>query len=147
MSPTWSPDGRQVAFVRATALDRATIYTTPSVGGQERKILDLVGRVVTVSHFVPMIAWSPDGEWIAFGEKAGTTTPARTSRVSLTTFERKAMTSPPIDSIGDTEPQLSPDGKTLAFVRGSSGSWGNEDVWLQAVTGEAATQLTFGKYR
>jgi serine/threonine protein kinase len=49
-SPAWSPDGRQLAFVRITSLDRSAIYTVPALGGQERKIADLAG---SVKHLLP----------------------------------------------------------------------------------------------
>ena len=47
--PAWSPDGRQLAFVRATTLGHAAIYIMPSLGGQEQKVVDIVGNVVTAT--------------------------------------------------------------------------------------------------
>ncbi len=51
------------------------------------------------------------------------------------------------ESLGDLEPQVSPDGRLLAFVRSGSRVWGNQDVWVQPVSGGAARRLTSGQYR
>ena len=147
VSPTWSPDGRQIAFVRVSADNTAAIYTVPSLGGQERKLVDVVGPVQIAVIFVPMLSWAPDGEWLAFGEKASEDAPARIVRLSLATLEKRPLTSPPPDSAGDREPQVSPDGRLLAFVRSSTRFGGNQDVWVQPVRGGEARRLTFGQYR
>ena len=98
-SPTWSPDGRQIAFVRVSADNTAAIYTIPALGGQERKLVDVIGPVQTGGVcLVPMLSWAPDGEWLAFGEKASEDAPARIVRLSLATLEKRPLTSPPPDS-------------------------------------------------
>ncbi len=40
--PEWSPDRRRIAFVRELE-GRASIYSVPSLGGQERKLVDVRG--------------------------------------------------------------------------------------------------------
>ena len=144
--PTWSPDGRQIAFVRESADDTAAIYTIPALGGQERKLVDVVGPVQAGYYFVPMLCWAPDGEWLVFGEKASEDAPARIVRLSLATLEKRPLTSPPPDSAGDFQPQVSPDGRLLAFVRSGARGFGNQEVWIQPVTGGEARRLTSGQY-
>jgi Tol biopolymer transport system component/predicted Ser/Thr protein kinase len=146
-SPVWSPDGRQIAFVRATAFDAGAIYVTPSLGGQERKIVDLVGPLVALDYFVPGLSWSPDGEWLAFGEKPTEDAPARIVRLSLATLEKRPLTAPPPSSLGDFEAEISPDGRLLAFVRSGARGSGNQDIWVQPVSGGEARRLTSGRYR
>ena len=146
-SPTWSSDGRQIAFVRESADNTAAIYTIPALGGQERKLVDVVGLARTSSgYIVPMLSWAPDGEWLAIGEKTSDGAPARIVRFSLATLEKRPLTSPPPESLGDIEPQISPDGRLLAFVRSGARYWGNQDVWVQAVSGGEARRLTSGQY-
>jgi Tol biopolymer transport system component len=145
--PVWSPDGRQIAFVRELETG-AAIYTVPSLGGQERRLIDVTGpvRSPTEGSLIPFLSWSPDGEWLALAEKPSENEPARIVRLSLSTLEKTPLTVPPADSLGDLYPELSPDGRQLAFVRGASRVWGFHDVWVQSVTQPPARQLTSAKY-
>jgi Tol biopolymer transport system component len=97
-------------------------------------------------YFVPMLSWAPDGEWLAFGEKDSASAPARIMKVSLATLEKRPLTTPPSETLGDLEPQVSPDGRLLAFVRGHSRSYGNQEVWVQPLRGGEARRLTSGQY-
>jgi Tol biopolymer transport system component len=144
--PTWSPDGRQIAFARVSANDTAAIYTIPALGGQERKLVDVTGPTGAICcYFVAVLHWAPDGEWIAFAERASADASARIMQLSLATLEKRPLTSPPPHALGDLWPQISPDGRLLAFVRSGALS-GNQDVWVQSVSGGEARRLTFGKY-
>ena len=142
----WSPDGRQIAFVGALETG-AAIYTVPSLGGQERRLIDVGGpALLPDGSYITVLSWSPDGQWLALSEKPREDEPARVVRVSLATLEKKALTSPPAGSLGDLCPELSPDGQTLAFVRSASREFGGWDVWVQPIGRQQARQLTFGKY-
>jgi Tol biopolymer transport system component len=145
--PVWSPDGRQIAFVRELATG-AAIYTVPSFGGQERRLVDAAGPIhlPTDWSFIPSLSWSPDGEWLALSEKPSEDEPVRIVRLSLATLDKKPLTFPPADSLGDLHPELSPDGRQLAFVRAASRVWGAQDLWVQPLDEPKARQLTFAKY-
>jgi Tol biopolymer transport system component len=148
--PVWSPDGRQIAFVREFEKGKgAAIYTVPSLGGQERRLVDAAGLTKSTLDDEPVLtslSWSADGEWLALSEKPGEDAPARIVRLSLATLEKTPLTSPPADSFGDLYPELSPDGRLLAFVRSPSRLWGNQDVWVQPLHQPGARQLTFAKH-
>jgi len=144
LKPVWSPDGRQIAFVRA-AEDGAAIYTVPSLGGQERRLADVSGLVRWFDSVVPALSWSPDGKWLAFGEKPSEGKAARIVRVSLETREKQPF-SPPEDTQNDLYPSFSPDGTLLAFIRSGSATLGGWDVWVQRVGEGMPHQLTHGKY-
>ncbi len=147
VSPAWSPDGKQIAFARL--LDqRASIWVVPSLGGQERKLADVRGPFSLQGRMTPILvlSWSPDGQSLLYAEKPLAEGSARIGRLSLTTLEASVVTSPPKGSAGDVWPEVSPDGRQLAFVRSGSLSWGNEDVWVQPLAGGQPRRLTFGKY-
>jgi Tol biopolymer transport system component/tRNA A-37 threonylcarbamoyl transferase component Bud32 len=140
-SPVWSPDGRQIAFVRATA-EGAAIYTMPSLGGQERKVIDVHGLVFNASYQLPVLSWSPDGVSLALAEQLLDNEPARIVRVALTSGEKQPVTRP-TQVLGDVFPSYSPDGRQIAFVRGAPF---NNDVWVQPASGGEARRLTTGEF-
>jgi eukaryotic-like serine/threonine-protein kinase len=147
LGPVWSPDGRQIAFVRELGTE-AAIYTVPSHGGQERRLIEVAGSVRSQvdGSLIPFLSWSADEEWLAYSEKLRDDEPARIVRLSLATLQKEPLTSPPEDSLGDLYPELSPDGRRLAFVRAASRVWGFHDVWVQPVEEQRARRLTFAKY-
>jgi Tol biopolymer transport system component/tRNA A-37 threonylcarbamoyl transferase component Bud32 len=143
-SPTWSPDGRQIAFVRVSDASGA-ILVVPSLGGQERKLVDVSGPFQT-EYFLPSLVWAPDGESLAFVEKPSADAPARIVRLFVATLEKRPLTSPPLDVVGDLQPEFSPDGRVLAFVRSATRTWGNLDIWVQPLERGEARRLTSGRY-
>ncbi len=146
MSPVWSPDGKEIAFARAGE-EGAAIFLVPALGGQERKLVDLVGPLaVSYDYHLPALSWSPDGKWLALAEKSSVDEPAHIVRVSLDSREKTRLTSPPENVLGDFFPAISPDGNYLAFMRSGSASWGSLDVWVQPLEGGQARRLTFGRF-
>jgi len=144
-NPVWSPDGRDISFVREGE-GGAAIYAVPWSGGQERKLTDIdsLVRWPVAGYFFPDSSWSPDGTWMALGEKVDDDSPARIVRLSLDTLEKTPLTSPE-GGLGDLHPALSSDGTLLAFAR-SSTDFATFDVWVQPVEGGEPRQLTFGSY-
>jgi dipeptidyl aminopeptidase/acylaminoacyl peptidase len=58
LSPQWSPDGKQIAFVRADG-DKSQIWLLPLTGGE--------AHVLTRSEYgATNPKWSPDGKWILY---------------------------------------------------------------------------------
>jgi len=143
--PVWSPDGRQVAFVRVSEGGGA-IYTVPSLGGQERRVTDINGVVRWWGPPCTALSWSPDGEWLAFREQPSEEKASRIVRVSLDTREQQPLTSPSEDTQGDLYPSFSPDGTLLAFFRSASGAFGNWDVWVQRLGEATPRRLTHAEY-
>ncbi|HUK74027.1 MAG TPA: hypothetical protein VLV47_00970, partial [Candidatus Bathyarchaeia archaeon] len=107
-APSWSPDGRYIAFCRAMP-DHAEIWTIPALGGAERKL----GESATCVG----LSWSPDGKFVALVDKSGPQTPYGIFLLAVETGEKQRLTSPPNEYFGDFGPSFSPDGKTLAFGR------------------------------
>ena len=73
-----------------------------------------------VFWFGGRLSWSPDGKLLAFSDRASRGEPASIFLLSLDSLEVRRLTSP-LRSRGDFNPEFSPDGQTLAFVRVSQG--------------------------
>jgi Tol biopolymer transport system component/DNA-binding winged helix-turn-helix (wHTH) protein len=168
--PSFSPDGRQVAFIkwngRATDAD---VYTK-LVGGND------VLRLTSDPGWACCTTWSPDGLYVAYERCGGPHVglnlvpalggPERTlagafclgDRIAVTRKESddspyaiyflntkdlrlQRITSPQLTDIGDRLPAFSPDGKTLAFIRATS-PWVT-DLFVIAASGGEARRLTF----
>jgi eukaryotic-like serine/threonine-protein kinase len=109
--PAWSPDARYVAFCRDFS-DHAEIWMIPALGGAERKL----GESVVCDG----LSWSPDGKFLATVDRSAAQPSYGIFLLSVETGDKRRVTSPPPEYLGDFGPRLSPDGKTLAFVRYSS---------------------------
>jgi eukaryotic-like serine/threonine-protein kinase len=106
-SPAWSPDGRQIAFVRFSG-DRGMVYLVSPLGGGERRLAEVGGGP---------LSWSPDGKTIAFADQRSPKDPWSVWLLSVETLEKEQITAPDVASIGDIQAAFSPDGHNLAFVR------------------------------
>jgi Tol biopolymer transport system component len=129
--PAWSPDGRQIAFARRSESGDA-IYTISPLGGSERKIYDAKDWR---GH-----CWTPDGKSLAIAARTSDKSPYRISLLSLDTLKATPLTSPPEGSYGDYWPGISPDGRTIAFVR--SPKYLVSDIWVQPLSRGEARRLT-----
>jgi Tol biopolymer transport system component/predicted Ser/Thr protein kinase len=140
--PAWSPDGRFIAFFRVLPSGKCALLLIPAIGGLERKIAEIFPE--------SRPAWSPDGNWLAISEKDSETEPFALSLLSVDTGEKRRLTSPPKQSVGDLDPAFSPDGRSLVFSRGiNADANGQSDLYLLAFSdgwkpaGEPR-QITFG---
>jgi Tol biopolymer transport system component len=117
-SPAWSPDGQTIAFARLGGEAGFEIFLIPALGGAEQKIyeLDLNPTINEVAG--PLLAWDPDGKWLAVPCRTGTSGGSGLCLLSPHTRELRPLTAPgPGFMNGDTGPTFSPDGARLAFVR------------------------------
>lgn len=137
--PVWSPDEKRLAFLRYESAG-CKILTVSVTGGDE--------QVVTSCHQMkpPDLAWSPDGNWLAFSDYTATDKPARIWMLSLSTGERRVLTTPaPDNRYGDRDPVFSPDGAMVAFRRVLAEEI--QELCLIPFQGGAVRQLTFGQRR
>ncbi|HEX5417848.1 MAG TPA: S9 family peptidase [Chloroflexota bacterium] len=122
-APRWSPDGKQIAFVRAREGD-SQIWLIPTDGGEARPWTRLpeghVGEPI----------WSPDGERIAFTYRPGDPDFTRKARKERETSKK----STPARRISRLHYRL--DGYGWLELR--------QHIWLGVVDGETVTQITDG---
>lgn len=131
--PAWSPDGRRVAFLRYEE-GRCSVMEAPALGGSERRLAGC-GRAEGLT-------WSADGQWLLWAERPDSREPFRIVGLSRADLTRREVTRPAPGSVGDLGPSVSPDGKTLAFLR--SPVLGVEDLYLQPlVAGGEPRRLTW----
>jgi len=132
--PAWSPDQTQIAFVRRRGAS-GEIVVIPAQGGPEHTLGDL--RFV-VSPASSSLAWTPDGAQIAFASQSLASGRSTVFLMRLADGTVRSITVPPEGVIGDTSPNFSPDGRSLAFVRWSSPS---TSTLLVQKLGEGMTAL------
>jgi Tol biopolymer transport system component/DNA-binding winged helix-turn-helix (wHTH) protein len=135
-SPTWSPDGRRVAFYRYN--HGMAIYVVPAFGGSEHRL--------HMGYFHPSargLSWSPDGSVLAFSGGREHWKSAWISLLSLVDSTTRQLTSPS-DQEADYSPAFSPDGSTVAFVRGTLAG-AVDDLYVVPAAGGVPRRLTFDK--
>ncbi len=109
MSPTWSPDGKQIAYV-SFEKKRAQIFNVSVASGQRRLLTDFPGINGAPS-------WSPDGRQLAVVLSKGGS--PKIYSVDLSSGAMKQLT---FGGAIDTEPRFAPDGRSILFTSGRGGS-------------------------
>jgi TolB protein len=131
ISPAWSPDGRELAYVSFES-QKAVVYSQEIASGKRRAIANFRG-----SNSAP--AWSPDGQTLAV-------TLSREGGSQLYLMGRNGDAPRRITNSAaiDTEPVFSPDGRTIYFVSDRGGS---PQVYRMPATGGSPERVTFtGSY-
>ena len=127
ISPAWSPDGRELAYVSFED-QKAVVYTQDMASGKRRVVANFRG-----SNSAP--AWSPDGQTLAM-------TLSREGGSQLYLMPRSGGTPRRVTNSGaiDTEPCFSPDGRSIYFVSDRGGS---PQVYRMPAAGGSAERVTF----
>jgi len=118
LSPAWSPDGRWLAFLRHD-LTRTIVVIVPAIGGSEQEIYTLPTNHVWEYGG---LTWTHDGEELIFPQQANAQAPSVLVEFNVKGRTVRQLTNPPAGWDGDWTPAVSPDGNSLAFVRGPEGS-------------------------
>lgn len=131
ISPAWSPNGAQLAYVSFESR-KPVIYAHDVASGKRRLLANFRG-----SNSAP--AWSPDGRQIV-------ATLSRDGGSQLYTMDanggepRRLTQSPSID----TEPAFAPDGRSIYFVSDRGGA---PQIYRMSASGGNAERITFnGSY-
>jgi Tol biopolymer transport system component/DNA-binding winged helix-turn-helix (wHTH) protein len=135
-SPTWSPDGRRVAFYRYG--NGMAIYVVPAFGGSEHRLY-----AGPYNPWARGLDWSPDGNVLAFSGGQANKNGTWISLLSIVDSSIRQLTSPSGQEV-DYSPAFSPDGSTVAFVRGILAG-AVEDLYVVPAVGGIPQRLTFDR--
>ena len=127
--PAWSPDGEWVAFFRSLP-GSSGIYIVSALGGPARRIAP--------TEYCGGLDWFPDGKHLIVSE--GLEDSTRLSSVAVDTGQHQPAASNSGAPLGDTDPALSPDGKTIAFIGWTASRINN--IYLMPVDGGRPRVLT-----
>lgn len=131
-APAWSPNGREIAFLRVVPGQDCKVMVLPSNGGTER----VVGGCDPRNP--PSFDWSYDGRGLVFGSRG---TPVGGVGLRLLDFasgEWRLLDYGATPSDVDFAPRYSPDGRWIVFVRNSPVG----DLFRIPSTGGRAQRLT-----
>ncbi len=132
--PAWSPDGKNVAFIRDSA-NTSIVVEHPADGTGPDE------RLARIDRMIQEVAWSPDGRWLVLrtdntaygaGDLVGVRTDGDTTAVPLVA-----------SSFSELHPAVSPDGRWLAYMSNESGT---NEVYVRPFpeTGTGHWQISSG---
>ncbi len=127
MSPAWSPDGTQLAYVSFEGR-RSKIYIQRVADEKRQLVADFSGI-----NGAP--AWSPDGRRLAL-----TLSKDGNPEIYILDLDTRRLSRLTHNSVIDTEPAWSPDGREIVFT---SDRAGKPQVYRMKVNGRGIERLTF----
>ena len=131
LSPVWSPDGTQIAYV-SFERKKPIVFVQSLLTGRRTVVANFKG-----SNSAP--AWSPDGKRLAV-----VLTKDGSSQIYLVDVDGGNATRLTNSSGIDTEPNFSPDGQSILFTSDRGGS---PQIYRVSVNGGAPARVTFeGSY-
>jgi Tol biopolymer transport system component len=136
VGPSWSPDGRQIAFTRGELGGPGHIYLVSPLGGSVRRLSDFPTAGSETTWFrgaAVQLSWSPDGRFVAAARARapGQDVPGAggINLVPVGGGQPRPITSPKPPAF-DRDPAFSPDGRRLAYASCLGGNFGACEVHL-----------------
>ncbi len=129
--PTWSPDGKKIAFT-STRERMSQIYIMNADGSNQTPLTH-----DSANNKEP--AWSPDGKKIAFvSDREGKD---RIYVMNADGTGQIRLLSKPSGSYKDASPAWSPDGEKIVFCRSTGGLYGKYNIYVMNLDGTCETCL------
>ena len=135
--PSWSPDGKRIAFTNYPFCDECSQICTMNADGSGKRCL------TPASGRAESPAWSPDGGKIAYARWKRTVSAIDTDIVVMRTdgSNKRPLTS---TSHEDSDPAWSPDGDTIVFSSNRDAPKGKDsyDLYAMRADGTDIVRLT-----
>ena len=135
--PAWSGDGRFIAFLRRLDDTRMAVLLIPALGGEERKLAEFPPPGFWVlNNAIRRLDWTPDSKFLVVSGPEKVNGGDGLFAISVETGQKTWLTAPSADpSLGDRAPAVSPDGRSVVFVRGALLSSNN--IYLLPISGDS----------
>ena len=126
-SPTWSPDGRTIAYTAFQGVENRDVFVMNADGGNQH-------RLKKTPYFEGEVDWSPAGGWLVF-DSGGWVSDVYVMRTNGTGLRNLTSGG---GWVGAGQPSWFPDGRRIVFGRPSG-------IWVMDARGRALVQLTSNK--
>jgi Tol biopolymer transport system component len=136
--PSWSPNGRDIAFL-SNRNEGWALYTAPAIGGTPRNLLPLPG-IGESNWSAPQ--WSRDGTTLYVSVRQDGENVVHV--VSLQSLQTTRIALPGHEGNVCWDLSVSPDGARLAYVEGGGGATEVTRLWTISAAGGEAIPLTEG---
>jgi Tol biopolymer transport system component len=144
LHPFWSPDGSKIAFLRETPSETDLVVKNLTGGAERilRRMRDPLALWSSVNPFsgCQSPSWTSDGKQIVLTDALNRDKGSGLVSISSTTGGETVITSPPGED-QDCYSRVSPDGRTIAFVRYLSHWVG--DIYTIDANGGNLKRVTF----
>jgi Tol biopolymer transport system component len=117
-----SPDGKLIGFFRDRGMDRLTMVIMPASGGPERELF---------TGYVWSVQWGADSSTLLMSYRTESEMWPHLRGFNISDSSWWDITGPPKEGRGDRYPAVSPDGRTVSFVRHESRE--SSDIFLLPV--------------
>ncbi len=135
--PAWSRDGRLIAFLGKKPSGETGVFVIPPIGGVPDKVADVVSPHVVGLQFYRPLDWASDNRHLIVSAPKVSGGSEGLLLISIDDRTATWLTDPGGDPlIGDREPAVSPDGRTIAFARGDL--MPGENLYLLPLTAKLA---------
>ncbi|MBT2746364.1 MULTISPECIES: winged helix-turn-helix domain-containing protein [unclassified Lysobacter] len=131
-APSWSPDGRSIAFLRVEPGVSCEVLMIAANGGAERDIGTCDPRSP------PTFEWTPDGRGLIFGSMLTAQGLVGMRVLDLASGEWRAVPYRSGSGNVDLSPRFSPDGRWIVFLRNNP----QGDFWRLPAEGGTAERLS-----